>query len=559
MQPISSIARTAISCGLGLSLALGCALAPAAIAQAEQGSLTITQLHNNDASYDAYLLFTADIDKHDQATHIAWSSPDVRTVVLDYLDQNGYGTWLSTRKLTAQHDVAQNAAEYCAQMIADSATATGTVTTPRTTAAQSFANGLARALAAGAVKPTATATAGTTFSGEEGYWLFVTGATSAQADSEAGTAPLWLPLGGSVTTIDEKTAVPTVTKQVREDSSGAWGSVADAHTGQVVDYRLTGTLPDNLATFDSYHYRLDDTLSSGLSIVTPTNGNLAEALTVKVGDHVVSIDDKNLTASIHDNTLTVEFANLLSEHWADLGIDKNSTITVEYQARLTPEAQYGSSGNANGVQLTYTNDPVQGGDGHTPDIPDMTKTFAYQLELLKVDETTSKPLSGAGFTLQVADDNRDEDSRGRYVQADGSLASQAHTFVTDKKGRILISGLDEGSYLVREVKKPTGYDSIGEDIALTITSTLDGATVRLTDLKATTGSDATGGEQGATTGVSKVDAASGTVTLTITNDKQISLPLTGLAGMGATAGAGAATAVVAGIVMVLRRQRGNRW
>ena len=103
MQPISSIARTAISCGLGLSLALGCALAPAAIAQAEQGSLTITQLPNNDASYDAYLLFTADIDKHDQATHIAWSSPDVRTVVLDYLDQNGYGAWLSTRKLTAQH------------------------------------------------------------------------------------------------------------------------------------------------------------------------------------------------------------------------------------------------------------------------------------------------------------------------------------------------------------------------------------------------------------------------------------------------------------------------
>ena len=46
-----------------------------------------------------------------------------------------------------------------------------------------------------------------------------------------------------------------------------WDDVADSQIGQEVNYKLTGTIASNYATYDSYTYRFTDTLSKGLSYV----------------------------------------------------------------------------------------------------------------------------------------------------------------------------------------------------------------------------------------------------------------------------------------------------
>ena len=118
------------------------------LAFAEQGSITVTQQNNQGATYDAYLVFRANIDEHDQASDITWPNDETKQAVLSFLDDNGYKSWLDgKRDGMNQHDLAQNAAEYVADMISGSETDLGAATIPRSITGRSFAHALARNLA----------------------------------------------------------------------------------------------------------------------------------------------------------------------------------------------------------------------------------------------------------------------------------------------------------------------------------------------------------------------------------------------------------------------------
>ncbi len=548
----SRIAKTALVAGLGLSALAGNLCTPLTKALAESASITINQKHNEGATYTAYMLFKADISSDNIATHVDWASESMRVIVTTFIDNNGYGAWLNANHPgDGQHDVPQNAAEFIAQRIADSPTDTVAATTPRTTQGLSFANELAQALASNNATPKQTAVTGEAFTGLEGFYLFVTTDSTTQASGEAGTAPIWVPLGGSIATIDEKSAVPTLDKLVQEDSSGQWGKVADVSTAQDASYRLVGTLPTNLGAFDNYHYCFTDTLSEGL-VLNTAGKSVGEAITVTIDGRKVAVDGTKLAATYQNNVLTVEFANLKDDVWSSLGVKGGSEICVEYHAQLTPQATRGSQGNSNTVTLTYTDDPVSGGDGSiTPSI--VTKLFSYALRLTKVDEQTGEPLSGAKFAIVVAQDNTDADSVGKYVQADGSLGAQQYEFETGADGTFTVSGIDEGSYTVKEIRAPQGYERIDSDIQLHVSSQLDGSSLALTSLQATlSGGDATDVNAKGLTKVMVVDSNTGRIDISAADDKQLLMPITGLEGLGSGWAVGLAMTAAAGIGIVCR-------
>lgn len=549
------IARSAITAGLGLSLALGvCAVAPIT-ARAENGQLTISSRHNAGTAYDAYMVFRADISDDNKATNVQWASTGMKDAVLAFLDQDGYQDWLEEHHDgNGQHDLAQNACEFIAYRIAGSPEDAVAATSPRTTAGRSFANELAQALALGGLSPDTRATAGQVFDQPEGYWLFVTADETTDASGEVGTAPLWVPLGGSTKTIQEKTSVPSVEKQVKEDSTDAWGTVADANVGQNLSYRLTAKLPANFGAFDTYHLKFTDTLSQGLEINCPDVASIGSHLKVTIGSQPVVVDGTHLKATYENNVLTVEFVDLKSEHWGDLTIAGNDAISVEYTAHIVSSARLGRDGNENTVVLTYTEDPVHGGDGTIEPGPS-TKTFAYELQLLKVDGQTSEPLDGATFNVQVAPTNSDESSRGLYVQADGSLGQQPAPFMTGSDGSFVIPGIDEGTYLIREVEGPAGYERIAQDITLQVVSTLDAEERVLSKLTATTQVD--GQETALISEVSGVTLQTGTIELKVKNNRGLLLPITGQEGLSNIAAFGAILASTAGAGLWWRRRNNH--
>jgi uncharacterized surface anchored protein len=176
-----------------------------------------------------------------------------------------------------------------------------------------------------------------------------------------------------------------------------------------------------------------------------------------------------------------------------------------------------------------------------------------------VDKQTGEPVSGAGFTIRVSDKNSDEESRGLYVQADGSLASSAHEFVTSGDGTFEVRGLDEGTYIISETTTPKGYLRLNEGITIAVNSELNGQTISLAKLSSNI-SDADGEEPDTAriAEVNTVDGNAGSVTIQVANERWIPMPLTGQTGLRGPVGLGTGLVVLAAVGLAARRSSRHR-
>lgn len=545
----TSIARIAVTAGL--SLAAMTSMMPVVPAMAAvsygKGSIVINKVAGNGTvTYDGYQIFKANVADDANTTgktetNVAWANDDVKTAVEKLI---------KSKDANYAGKTAEDAATYISGKI------TKTDNTTRVDAA-SFANELAKAV--DGKTSTTSVTPGTAATLDEGYWLFVTNtATTNGKSGTAGTAPIFAVVGGATqVTVTEKTTVPTVSKQVKNDATGAgFTSVADAEAGQSISYKLTGTVADNVATYDTYKYAFSDALSTGL---------VADADSVKV-----SVDGKEISTGSYEknyetgtNTLSVSFANLKAAKTADgstVPITDKSKVVVDYTAHLDPtKAVLGGEGNLNTVTLTYSNNPHSDGTGTTT--PKTAKLFAYKLQLHKVDRTTEANLQGAKFTIKATGD--DDGSSTKYVQENGTLGDNAYEFTTDKDGNINVTGLDAGTYTVAETEAPAGYNKV-DNFTFQIKPTYDENAQKLTKLEnvlTATDSVIAGDTDGVTTdnilkasGQNAADAATGTVKVTVGDVKRSTMPLTGMDGVTFTWIAGG-TVLAIGLANIIRTKR----
>lgn len=509
------------------------------------GSITVNANANNTSvTYDAYQLFTADVNAQDKATNIAWDSNAVKTAVLAFLDDNGYQAWLTSQGHTAAvngtsaHDLPQNAADYISYMINGSADDTEANTTPATKKGSSFANALARTLAAdNTVAPVATITPGTALTGQDqGYYLIVSTDNTID-NTESGTAPIWLALGESAKSITEKSAIPTIAKTVTEDSTGTAGNKADANRQQTIPFQLTGTVAQNANAFEKYYMQFTDSMT-GLEMSAADQAGIVVKLDgVDITKYVTGAAAlEGNSISYANDTLTVTIADLLvipndatQDEGDFIAVDGDSAVTVDYNARLKTGCTIGQTGNPNSVTLTYSSDPSVT-SSHDTTNPVTTTTYAYQLTFTKVDEATREALSGAKFTIQVANTNADAASRGKYVQADGTLGDTAYEFTTDGNGQFNVQGIDEGVYTIHETTAAADHTVWASDATLTITRTYN-ATSGAPELAASI-SGANGLFQtnpaAYQDGIQGITQASGLIETTASDKRETYLPGTGM-------------------------------
>lgn len=217
-------------------------------------------------------------------------------------------------------------------------------------------------------------------------------------------------------TVQHKGTYPTVDKKIVEGANKV--IVNEASIGDAVNYEITGTLPNNIDDYDTYFYRFTDTLSKGL-----TYDASDASLTVTVNGEDVTkyfkITD-TLDETTEKTTIVVSIQDLLALKLVDgVGtITKDSKIILTYSATLNEKAIVGNAngniGNQNVVDLEYSNDPNDDGEGATnpPDGPGNptpthptgktpekeVTTYTTELLLQKVDGTGT-PLTGAAFRL----------------------------------------------------------------------------------------------------------------------------------------------------------------
>ena len=443
------------------------AIAPAAARAVDTGAITVDG--KVATRYDAYQLFSATvIDDADAdqkvATDITWANDDVRQVVLPVLHDAGLDSSAST---------AQEAAEWM--------NAGGHMTT-------ALAAKLARAIHnAGA--PSVTLNAGTAAELPCGYWLIVAD-DDAIAQGEAGTAPIMALVGGSAVTVKPKAATPKVAKHVLEDSAAAWQKAADATVADDLYWCLSATVPAGLTAYDTYTVQFVDTMSAGLDpsrvvasmhvyVAAGADGGFDAVKTGKDGRTGTEPAQgwKDITAqckvSVEGNSFTVRTGDLIAALGGADAFAAGARVVAVYNAPLTSGCNHGiAKGNPNEVYLRYPRSPLadQSGDaGFTRTPSDDATAYTWGLSLIKRSSADDKPLTGA--RLRIVDD------RGRTLTADGAWSTDADAcVVTDKDGRVELSGVDAGVYTVEEVEAPKGY--VAFEGKRTVTVTAEGLDVK---------------------------------------------------------------------------------
>lgn len=589
MKTSTNFARIAVTAGLAAAMALGNVVAPAVMALADTGS-TVTFVDNDYATsttYKGIQIFKAKVattGRTQTVSNIEWANDDAKKAVLDAI---------KAKDASFAGENAQDAADWL-NVHAGGLPGTGTMV-----ASDDVLSMIAANLKASNLWRTTTKE-NTSLSGlEAGYWLFLTdtAGTPGGTSTDTFTSPVYVALDGvSATTVKPKKGVPTVKKKVLDDAEAAvvdpktsdkWNDVADSQIGQEINYRLTGTVASNYATYSTYAYKFTDVLSGGLDYVKDS----VKVYALNDGTYE-EINSENYTVTNPDasnnNTLTVEFGvgNGKKGLKDVAGVDANTKIVVFYKAKLNGNAVIGNAtdgnkgGNPNTVKLEYSNNPYAEGTGET--IEDTVADFAFKLNLNKVDQGTEKGLAGAVFTIQSDDANTERQYvaskadagagvvKGQLVVVDDANNLPEYVkFTSGDDGKIAVSGLDAGSYRVTEVQTPDDSKyTKASPFTFTIKADYDDSAMKVTGLTASVSEydkgrtdiafgtlDGTAGDHVLTgkdgTGT---NAANGEVTINVGNAKSVDLPITGLNGVTLTWVAGGAVLVI-GVAHLIRGRR----
>lgn len=563
MHMNKNIARLAVTAGLTAALSFGGVMAPVSMAFAAEGgstsdnSITITQNKDNAATtFKAYQIFKADVVDPTEAeatdkivSNVKWADgvgADAQKAIIEAINdtalQDGaspedVANWLTknvqgtTKTTRVDKDSVLNK---IAKVVKDKVTPTG----------NSFSAGTA-------FKPMNADNTPNT-----GYYLFLTDDTGigqlTENKKNTGTSPIFAVVGGDPVVVAEKTSIPTVKKEVREGET--WGKRSDSYIGEEVEYKLTGSVADNIATFNKYQYEFHDTLSKGLE-VAKNDDDTPKDLHVYIVNNGTQIevkqDDKDgykVTSS--KDKLTISFDNLKavkSANDSEIAVDARSSVVVTYKAKLNSEVEYKADGATNEVELVYSNNPMTGDTGTSES--DKVADYVFGLDVTKTASDDSQKKLVAGFKVKMIKEGATEITDEKWLTKDGgltSIANDAGVFTTNAdNSQVFIPGLVAGEYEITECKTPAGYNSI--KFTIEVTPTYNEKTGELTGLSVTPHSDMV---------TSKLDKkiTSTRIPITIENKKGSSLPLTGLNGVTFTWIAGGAVLCI-GVAHLIRSRK----
>lgn len=581
MSMSKNIARLAVTAGLTAALSFGGVMAPVTMAFAAEGatattnSITIKQDKNNtDAAnpekktqFVAYQFFKAKVvDGTDSGNKVVsdveWNADvtlDTRNAIIAAI-QGSTGYDSTNPKIPTENPTAQDVADWMAANLKNASWVVNNGELLDKIA--DLLKNTAPTMPKGATSAAFAADTSVSFE-NPGYYLFLTDAGSIGSADEhsgkkqTGTSPIFAVVGGSAVEVIEKTGIPTVTKKIKDDKPHSdWADKADSQVGQNVQYQLTGTVAENVASFDSYYYEFHDELSAGLtvkesSIKVYAGNNRDSAVDITSACTPEVKGGQNGAGQI----LTVKFGDLKT---AVSNLTKDTKIFVEYAAMLDPVkaemVTVGGEGNENTVKLIYSNNPMSNGRGES--VPDTVRDYTYALKLVKQDHESKNKLWNVGFTILATDpDDNAEGSafKGKYVQQHGNLGENEYEFFTDKNGEIYITGLDAGTYTVHEKTALGEYNSL-KDFTFTISTPESGeGSLRQTEEEAKTVKVTRNAE---TSNLVILDATQtdGTVNLTVENKKGSNLPLTGLNGVTFTWIAGGAVLCI-GVAHLIRSRK----
>lgn len=323
-----------------------------------------------------------------------------------------------------------------------------------------------------------------------------------------------------------KAEYPTVDKKIDGDNDTDDETTGEVDTntasiGSKVPYVVNGKVPD-MTGYKYYYYILEDTLSKGLTFNNDVEITIGTKKLTKIDaadvEDVMSNNGEHFTVTQEGQNIRIDILNFL-QYDSLAGAD----IKVTYSATVNENAVIGNDPNTNTIHLKYSNDPKKTWEGTTepptrPDSetvegksPDMTtKTYVVALKLNKVDGANGS-LTGAKFSISGTKQNvvfvnghyYVADNAGTFWRlTDGTYTDETPTELTkdqyesetqkykevteidsayngeegrveaegwvDANGVLTFKGLGNGTYTIKELIAPNGYNLLTEPITVTV-------------------------------------------------------------------------------------------
>lgn len=338
----------------------------------------------------------------------------------------------------------------------------------------------------------------------------------------------------------------------------------DVNVGDRIDFTIDPVIPLFPQNYTAPVYKVSDSLKGGLEIVdSDGDGDYADEITV-TGANAGDYEVKEATQT----GFTVEFSSAYLK-----ALTAVPDVTVTYTAEVKSAATYSVNRMTNTATVNFSNSPSDT-TGHGS-AEDETNHYTFTIdgdlggeytteekivnkELVKtavdtagnpiLDETTSytyagtttkvSPLAGATFTLT------------------GGTLTEAKTMTTGVDGCISFSGLDEGTYTLKETSAPSGYVVDPAEHTIVIQASYTQGTDELESYSITVDGKTTSSFNVVNTGDDVTITKEGTTVRTslINNVKANGLPSTGGTGTTMFYVIGIILAVGAAVLLVTKRR-----
>lgn len=324
-------------------------------------------------------------------------------------------------------------------------------------------------------------------------------------------------------TIQEKNSKPEVTKKVSTTAGGTYDEKVSANVGDLVYFQTEITVGKGAQEY-ALHDKMDEGLefnytAGGTSTVSVWNQTKSVAVT-----HTIETD---ATALGDGCTFHIKFSNYTE-------FDAGDKLVIKYSAKVTETAIDKTVGVKNDTWLAY-------GSGHETTHDD-AKVFTFNIPVYKYydDNGTNTGLANVTFKLYTDADCTDGNEIKLAQQTDKTIynydkTSTNVTIKTETAGKFTIKGLAQGTYYLKEISTPNGFNLLKKPVEIIIDEN-GGVTYK---------------EKGSTATATNITATENLVK--IENKTGVVLPSTGGAGTTMMYIVGAMLLIGSGVVLITKK------
>lgn len=275
----------------------------------------------------------------------------------------------------------------------------------------------------------------------------------------------------SSSTVTVYNYAPDVNKQVQKrGDKNTWQEAADYNVGDMVPYKVTVTVPENITRLKTF-------------TVTDTPTNLEDDVnTIKVlyinGETTTELNGTAAIKAINkaDKGFEIQFNPAAMSAYA------GKEIVITYQAELLSDAVTTTVGNSNKASLIYSKKVGTGGDPDTEEdkktVQDETVVYTFKIKITKTDES-GKGLNGVEFDLykevpaETTNAITGNEAKAKGLDENKSWLKVNEEPLTTKNadgvdGILVVEGLANGTYKLVETKTLKDYNLLKEPVDVSL-------------------------------------------------------------------------------------------